>query len=459
MADTKKIIIIGGGIGGYVAAIRAAQLHAHVVLIEKDSLGGTCLNRGCIPTKALLQSTAALSLARKASTFGVYIDGVSLDFPSAMSWKDATVKRLVSGVDSLMRKNKIEVVKGTGTLVDSKTVRIVENGEEIKGDNLIIATGSKPSKLPIEGIDESVVMTSDDALTMEQLPQSLLIIGGGVIGLEFAQIFHEMGTKVTVVEMMPHILPNEDVEIAGILEQVLEEQGIEIFTGATVTGIAKTKQKKVSFSSANGNEERTVEKVLVAVGRIPNTDDLGIEKLGIEVDKDRILVDERMETSIPGIYAIGDVLGRIMLAHVASEEGKCAVENIMGLDCSVNYKAIPRCVYTLPAVAAVGLTEAEAREKHSDVKTGKFPFLANGRALTLNESRGLVKFVVDAEYGEILGVHIVSLEASELIAEAVFAIQAEATHEDIASCVHAHPTLSEAIMEAALAVEGRSINF
>lgn len=461
MAYIKKIIIIGGGVGGYVAAIRAAQLGTHVILVEKDSLGGTCLNRGCIPTKALLQSTAVFSLAKKAATFGVRIDQVSLDFLSAMRWKDATVKRLVGGVGSLMRKNKIDVVKGTGTIVDPKMVKVIETGEEIRGDNIIIATGSKPSSLQIEGGDEPGVMTSDDALAMEQLPQSLLIIGGGAIGLEFAQIFNEMGAKVTVVEMMPHILPNEDAEIAGVLEQILEEQSIEIFTGATVTGIAgtKDKQKKVSFAGANGKEEQTVEKVLVAVGRAPNTDNLEIEKLGFKVDKGRIVVNERMETSIPGIYAIGDVVGRMMLAHVASEEGKCAVENMMGLERRVNYKAIPRCVYTLPEVAAVGLTEAEARKKYSDIKIGKFPFLASGRALTLNETKGLVKFVVGAEFGEILGVHIVGHEASELIAEASFAMQAEVTHEGIASCVHAHPTLSEAIMEAALAVRGRSINF
>jgi dihydrolipoamide dehydrogenase len=458
MSHAKRIIIVGGGVGGYTAAIRAAQLGAHVVLIEKDSLGGTCLNRGCIPTKALMQSAAVHSLAKKAAAFGVRIDQVSLDFHLAMSWKDATVERMVGGVGSLMRKNKIEVIKGTGTLVDSRTVRIVETEQCIEGDNVIIATGSKPSRPRIEGADEPGVMTSDDALAMGQLPQSLLIIGGGVVGLELAQIFHEMGAKVTVLEMMPHILPTEDAEIAGALQRILEEQGIEVFTGVTVDGIAGTEQMKVSFAGANGREERTAEKVLLTVGRTPNTDDLGIEKLELEVENSRIVVNEHMETSIPGLYAIGDVVGRMMLAHVASDEAKCAVENLMGSECGVNYQAIPRCVYTLPEVAAVGLTEAEAREEHSDVKIGKFPFSANGRALTLHETGGLVKFVVGAEFGEILGVHILGPEASELIAEAVFAMQAEATYQDIASCVHAHPTLSEAIMEAALAVEGRSTN-
>jgi dihydrolipoamide dehydrogenase len=458
MSDTKRIIVIGGGVGGYTAAIRAAQLGAHVVLIEKDSLGGTCVNRGCIPTKALMQSAAVYSLAKKAATFGVRVDQVSLDFHLAMAWKDATVERVVGGVGSLMRKNKIEVVKGTGTLVDHKTVRIAETEQDIECDNVIIATGSKPSWPRINGVDEPGVMTSDEALAMAELPQSLLIIGGGVVGLELAQIFHEMGAKVTVLEMMPHILPNEDAEIAGALERILDEQGIEVFTGATVDGMSGTEQKRVSFAGASGREERTVDKVLATVGRTPNTDDLGIEELELDVDSGRIVVNEHMETSIPGLYAIGDVVGRMMLAHVASEEAKCAVENIMESECRVKYQAIPRCVYTFPEVAAVGLTEEEAREKHSDVKIGKFPFTASGRAVTLNETRGLVKFVVGAEFGEILGIHILGPEASELIAEAVFAMQAEATYEDIASCVHAHPTLSEAIMEAALAIEGRSTN-
>ncbi len=461
MPETRKnIVIIGGGVGGYVAAIRAAQLGAQVTLLEKDTLGGTCLNRGCIPTKALLQSADVLSLAKEAEVFGVRIEKASLDFPSAMKWKETTVKRLVDGVTSLMRKNKIKVIKGTGTLIDSKTVRVVESKEEIKGDSIIIATGSKPSKVPIKGIDESGVMTSDDVLTIEHLPQSILIIGGGVVGLEFAQIFGRMGARVTVVEMLPQILPAEDIELASMLEQVLKKEDIEIFTGATVTGISGAQNmKKVSIARAGGTEERIVEIVLVAVGRTPNTDNLGMEKIGVKTEKGRITVNERMETSIPGIYGIGDVASRLMLAHVAMEEGKCAAERIMGLDSRVNYSVIPRCVYTSPELAAVGLTEAEAKKKQADVKIGRFPFVASGRALTLNQTKGLVKFVVDARYGEILGVHILGPHASELISEPVFAMHTENTYKDIASCIHAHPSLSEAIMEAALAVDGKTINF
>jgi dihydrolipoamide dehydrogenase len=457
----KNIIVIGSGVCGYVAAIRAAQLGAKATVIERaDTLGGTCLNRGCIPTKALLKSAEVLSLAKGAATFGVHIDKAWIDLPLAMKWKGATVSRLVNGVNSLMRKNKIAVVKGTATIIDPQTVMILESKEKIKGNNILIATGSKPLKIPIKGIDEPGIMTSDDALALERLPQSMLIIGGGVVGLEFAQIFARMGAKVSVVEMMPQILPAEDAEVAGALERALKKEGIEIITEAKVTAIAtKGEEKKVSFTTKDGTAyERVVGGVLVAVGRGPNTDDLGAEKLGISLDKGRIVVNEKMETNIPGIYAAGDVVGRMMLAHVAMEEGKCAVENIMGVSSRVNYQVVPRCTYTSPEVAAVGLTEAEAKKKYPDVKVGRFPFVGSGRALTINQTEGMVKFVVDAKYGEILGVHILGPEASELIAEAVLAMQMETTYKDIGSCIHAHPTLSEAMMEGALAVDGKTIN-
>jgi len=461
MADSKNIIVIGGGPGGYVAAIRAAQLGAQVVLVEKGALGGTCVNWGCIPTKALLRSAEVLSLAKKAETFGVIIEKVSLDFASAMKWKESTIKRSVSGITSLMRKNKVKVIKGTGAIIDPKTVRVIESKEEIKGDSIIIATGSKTATVPIKGIDGQGVMTSDDALVMDQLPQSVLIVGGGVVGLEFAQVLGRMGAKVTVVEMMPQVLPGEDAEVAQMLTEVLKKGGIEIYSGATITSIedAKPDGKKASFTTADGSkEEKTVEKVLVAVGRRPNTDDLGIEKLGVAMEKGRIVVNERMETSVPGIYAIGDVVGGVMLAHVAMVEGKCAVENAMGLSSKADYLAVPRCIYTSPEVAAVGLTEADAKKEYQDIRVGRFPFIANGRASTLNEAEGLVKIVTDAKYGQILGVQILGPEASELIAEVVLAMQLEATPEEIASCIHAHPTLSEAIMEAALNVDGKALN-
>ena len=458
----KSIVIIGGGPGGYVAAIRASQLGAQVTLIEKDTLGGTCLNRGCIPTKALLESANVLAEIRDAAVFGISAEKVSIDFSAVAKRKEAVVQQLVSGVNSLMKKNKIEVIKGTGTLIDSRTVGILETGDQINADNIIIATGSKPTTVPIKGIDEPGVITSDEALAMEKFPKSIIIIGGGVIGLEFAQIMHRMGSKVTIVEMMPQVLPTEDTEIANMLMDILKKEGMEIFTDVSVTSISGSQQGRevVSFTTGDGNnkQERVAEKVLLAVGRSPNTDDLGGDKLGLNVDNGKLVVNERMETNIPGIYAIGDVIGGLMLAHVAVEEGKCAVENILGNDCKIDYKTAPRCVCTSPAVACAGLTEAKAKQDYGDIKIGRFPFRANGKALILNETEGMVKIIADAQYGQILGVHILGPQATELIAEAVLGMRMEVTFEDAASTIHAHPTLSEAMMEAFLDVSGSRIH-
>jgi len=462
MANAKSnITVIGGGPGGYVAAIRAAQLGAQVTLIEEDTLGGTCLNRGCIPTKVLLHSAGVFSLVKNAGTFGVSAEKVSLDFSAVVRRKETVVKQLVGGVTSLMRKNKIRVIKGTGTIIGPKAVGIVDTGEEIKSDNIIIATGARPSRVPIKGIDEPGVITSDEALSMERLPQSIVVIGGGVIGLELAQIFHKMGSKVTILEMMSQILPAEDAEIAGVLEDIMKQDGMEIFTSATVTHIESTGQgeKMVLFDTEEGSQKKVAEKVLVAVGRYPNTDNLGLEKLDIALDRGRIVVNERMETKIPGVYAIGDVVGGYMLAHVAMDEGKCAVENALGQAAKVDYRAVPRCVYTSPEIAGLGLTEAEARREYENVRVGRFPFIANGRALTLNRTKGMVKIIADTRYGQILGAHILGYAATELIAEVALTMQLEATFGDLASVIHAHPTLSEAVMEAALGVEGRSIHF
>jgi len=456
----NNIIIIGGGPGGYVAAIRAAQLGTQVTLIEKDSLGGTCINRGCIPTKALLQSADLLESIKHSETFGILVDKISLDFSAVVKRKKAVVERLVDGVTYLMRKNKVNVIRGTATLIDSKTVGILESNDKIKCDNIVIATGSKPSTISIKGNDEPDVIDSDQALTMDQLPKSIVIIGGGVIGLEFAQIMHRMGSKVTIMEIMPHILPAEDTEIARLLESILKKDGIDIFTSATVTGISGVEQnKKVTFTDKEGdNQETTAEKVLVAVGRSPCTDDLGANKLGLAMDKGKIIANEYMETNIPGVYAIGDVVGGLMLAHKAMEEGKCAVENIMGARNKMNYNAIPRCVYTSPELAGVGLTEVSASEKYGDIKVGRCPFIANGKAIIYNKTGGMVKIIAEAKHGEILGAYIIGPQATELIAETVLEIKKKGVFEDIASTIHAHPTLSEAAMEAALDIGGRQIS-
>lgn len=456
----KSITIVGGGPGGYVAAIRAAQLGTQVTLIEKDALGGTCLNRGCIPTKVLLQSADLLEKIKHSETFGISAEKISLDFSAVIKRKEAVVKRLVDGVAYLMRKNKIKVIKGTGALIDSKTVGILGGNDRISSDSIIIATGSKPSTVPIKGIDEPGVISSDEALTMGQLPKSMAIIGGGVIGLEFAQIIHKMGGKVTIIEMMPQILPAEDAEIARMLEDILKKEGIEVFTDAMVTNIGSDKQgKKVSFTTKDGSkQEIATDKVLIAVGRQPCIDDLGVNKVGLAMDKSRLVVNEYLGTNVPSVYAIGDVTGGLMLAHKAMEEGKCAVENALGAESKMDYRTVPRCVYTSPEVAGVGLTETLAREKYGNIKVGQFPFTASGRAVIQNETAGIVKIIADAKYGEILGIHIIGPQATELIAEAVLGMKLEATFEDIASTIHAHPTLSEAVMEAALNVEGKTIH-
>jgi len=458
----KHIVIIGGGPGGYVAAIRAAQLGAQVTLIERDTLGGTCLNRGCFPTKVLLHSVHTLAKARNAATFGVSTGKVSLDFSAVIKQKEAVVQQLVASITTLLKLNNVEVIKGVGTLIDPNTVGILGETSRISADSIIIATGSKPVITAIRGIDEPGVMNSDQCLAMEQPPKDIIIIGGGVIGVEFAEIMHGLGSKVTIIEIMPQILPTADTEIANMLEDLFKKEGIEIFTEATVTAIRSAGQDReaVSFTTKdNGGQERIAEKVLVAVGRQPNTEDLQADKLGLTLEKDRLVVNERMETNIPGIYAIGDVVGGAMLAHVAMKEGKCAAENSLGADSKMNYQAIPWCMYTSPEMAWVGLTEAEAKREYGNIKIGRFPLFASGRAITLVERAGMVKIIAETRYGQILGVHILGPHATELIAEAVLGMRMEATFEDIASTIHAHPTISEAVMEAALDVEGKRIHY
>lgn len=458
--EKKDILIVGGGSGGYVAAIRAAQLGAEVALIEKDTLGGTCLNRGCIPTKCLLQSASVLQQIRKADSFGVSVESSSLDFKAVSTRKQEVVKQLVGGVSLLMAKNKITVIKGSGAIAGRGKVQVVGDEEKmIKANKIIIATGSEPASLPIEGINQQGVINSDEALAMEQIPKNMIIIGGGVIGLEFAQIFHRMNTKVTVIEMTPQVLPNEDTEIARMLEGILRREGIDIYTSAQVHSIRANEQgdKTVLFITRQGESKLVANKVLITVGRHPYIKDSGLEKLGIALDRGRIIVNERMETNATDVYAIGDVIGGAMLAHVAMAEGRCAAQNAMGIDSEMDYRAVPRCIWTCPEVAAVGLTEKDAREKYDNVRVGKFPFRASGKALIFDETDGMVKIITE-EKGQILGVHIIGPRATSLIAEATLAMKLDATAEDIKLTMHAHPTLSEAFWEAGLDVSGETIH-
>lgn len=455
----KSIIVVGGGPGGYVSAIKAAQAGARVTLIEKDTLGGTCTNRGCIPTKVFLQSAELVVRIKEAKTFGVSANGVSFDFAEISQRKDKVVKQLVSGLQYLMRKNKIRVVKGTGTLIDKRSVGIIGSDEKLAGDNIIIATGSKPMTMAIDGINGENILNSDDLISMSSLPKSVIIIGGGFIGLEFGQFLADLGCKVTIVEKLSQILPLADPEIAQMLETLLKDKGVEIFTGAIVNSIGDDKNgKKVLFETKDGRQEKVAEKVLVTVGREPVIEDLGLEKAGITVNKGKIVTNNRMETSVQGIYAVGDVLGRIMLAHMAMTEADCAVKNIFNTQTEINYRVVPSCTYTSPEIASVGLTEPEAKDRYEKVKVGRFPYTANARAVIFNGTLGLVKIIADGQSGEIMGVHILGPNATELIAEATLAMRMEATVEDIVQTIHAHPTLSEALMEAALVIKGFPIH-
>jgi dihydrolipoamide dehydrogenase len=458
------IVIIGGGPGGYVAAIRGAQLGLKIVLVEKDKLGGVCMNRGCIPTKTMVGTAEILHNIKRANEFGIKVEDISLDFAKVMDRKEQITQRLTSGVEQLMKANQIRVIYGEGNILEPGVVEIINTESQkeiIKTKNIIIATGSSVMKLPIPGLDAEGVITSDEALNLQKLPAQLLIIGGGVVGIEFAGIFNAFGVEVTVVEMLPQILPPIDEEISQRLSLILKRRGIKILTNSKVKEIKKKDHNlEVIISTPEGESlNLTTEKVLLSAGRIPDFGNINTKELGIELEGKAIKVDEKMRTNIPGIYAIGDVVGKIMLAHVASTQGKVAVENIAGLERSMDYRAVPNCVFSMPEVASVGLTEKEAREKYIHrVKISKFPYRANGKALGMGETEGLVKIVADEDTFEILGLHILGAHASDLIAEGTLALSMEATAEEIIDTIHAHPTLAEIIAETAEGITGKPIH-
>jgi dihydrolipoamide dehydrogenase len=458
MSGQTRITIIGGGVGGYPAAITASRMGAEVTLIEKEFLGGTCLNWGCIPTKSLLQSGEVAKTIRGSETFGIRSTGCEIDFPAVMKRKDAVVGQLRSGVEKLLRAKRIEIVKGTASLADASTVQILETGQKISADRIIIATGSEPVRPGIEGAEGPGVLDSRQFLTMETLPKSAGIIGGGVIGVEYAQILNRLDVKVTMLELMKNLVPGLDREIAEALQRRLVEDGIQVFTGAKITAIRHAKGKKtIEYRTGEKPGVCNVDHVVVSVGRRPNVGHLNAQRIGLEIRNGALAVNDRMETCVPGIYAAGDVVGGIMLAHVATAEGECAARNAMGVPTCMNYRAIPSCIYTHPEVASVGLTEAEARERH-DTQVGRFPFHGCGKALVMGETYGMVKIIADKEYGEVLGVHIIGPHATDMIAEAVLGMTMEMTVEELARAVHPHPTLSEAVMESALTLCGGAIH-
>jgi len=452
------IAIIGGGPGGYVAAIRAAQLGAKVCVVEKDEvLGGTCLNRGCIPTKAILHSAKMHRNLISAAKFGISASGISLDYRKVISRKDQIVNRLTNGIKFLFKTNAIEIIKGKAKIVSSGAIGITDGSQqsEVEAGNIIIATGSEPMKLSDISTDGEIIQTSKEILSCDNLPESILIIGAGAIGCEFADIFNSLGVKVRLVEMMDHILPEEDDEIASKLESIFKKRGIEVFTQTKVNKVEKRDSSSNVYLS--GDKTFEVDRVLVAVGRSSNISEIGLEKNQIKLDKNKISVNEYMQTNIPHIYAIGDITPGPMLAHVASKEGTVAVEHIMGMNSKMDYKVVPSCVYTDPEVAGVGLTEQKAKETH-EIKIGRFPLMASGKAMCIEEIEGLIKIIADKDTDEILGVRMIAPHATELIAECVLAMKTECTYTELAETIHAHPTISEAVMEAAADIDNMAIS-
>jgi dihydrolipoamide dehydrogenase len=454
-AQEFDLCVIGAGPGGYVAAIKAGQRGLNVALIEKNHFGGTCLNIGCIPTKTLIAGAEVLKHTRHAADFGVEISGeIKVNWSKMLSRKDEVVQKLRAGIGALLKSAGVTVFNGTGSFLDRKTVTVnggSDNGAVIKAKNIIIASGSEslvPGFIP----ESPRVITSTELLSIEKLPKSLLVLGGGVIGCEFACLFAELGTEVTVVEMLPSILPNMDADISKLLTHKMQDAGIKIITGIPLSDI---KASKTSVSGMAGTEKLTAEYLLVSIGRKAVSSQLNLPAAGVSTDeRGWIPVDEKCRTNAPGIYAIGDIGGKIWLAHLASAMGVCAVDNICGKTNSFRYDLIPGCIFTAPEIGSVGLNETQCKEQGIEYNIGKFPFAALGKAMAINETDGFVKIIADKQTDQVLGVHIIGPHATDLISEAVPAMNLEITATELGKAIHAHPTLGEALMEAAHAVHG-----
>lgn len=454
-----EIAILGAGPGGYVAAIRAAQLGAKVAVIERDALGGTCLNHGCIPTKALLAGASVVETIKRAELFGIKIQGYQVDYKHMVSRKDMVVKQLQQGISYLFKKNKVDLFIGKGYITGPNRIEVtgLSGVQEIEANNIIIATGSEPAMFPGICYNGRSVVTSTEALAWDSLPESIIVIGGGVIGCEFATLFNTLGVKVTIVELMPSILPMIDGELSRRYQMLLKKAGVEIKTQAQVTAV-KEEGEQVKVILSDG-ETLVAKKVLVSIGRKFNTKGLGLEKIGVTMGpKGEIVVDDYMRTNVDGVYAIGDITNKIQLAHVASAQGIATVQTILGNPTKMNYDVVPNCIFTSPEIASVGLTQEEAERRGFKVKVGKFFFLASGKAVASGETEGMVKIVADSSNDRVLGVHIMGPHATELIMEGALAVTQEVKVKELAACIHAHPTLSEAILEAAEAVHGLSIH-
>ncbi|SHE87754.1 dihydrolipoyl dehydrogenase [Alkalibacter saccharofermentans] len=455
--DEYDVVVLGAGPGGYVAAIRAAQLGAKTAIVEAQYFGGTCLNVGCIPTKTLVKNAEILHQIEHAGSKGIIVGKPEIDMKKVKQNKDSVVKKLTGGIGALLKSNGITIIDGVGSAGNDDTVKIVEGkdkGKTVKYDKLIIATGSLPLVPPIPGLDLPGIMTSTEILDLEEIPKELVVIGGGVIGCEFATIYNSFGTKVTIVEMMPKLIPNMDAEVSAELEKQLKKAGIKVMTDSKVE---KVETAPEGFSvTVSGKDETSIkaEKVLVSIGRKANMK--GLEDLDIKKDR-TIAVDDYLRTSKENVYAVGDITGKIQLAHWASAQGMKAAENAMGASKKMDCRFVPSCIYTIPEIGSVGLTEEEARQKY-DVAIGRFPMMVSGKAIAMGETEGFVKIITDKKYGEILGVHIVGPNATELVAEVTAVMKLEGTIEELGDIIHPHPTISESIMEAAHAVHGECIH-
>ncbi|MGP3779159.1 dihydrolipoyl dehydrogenase [Halanaerobium saccharolyticum] len=464
MADKKyKIAIIGSGPGGYTAALRAGQLGADTVLIEKEALGGTCLNWGCIPTKAFVRSAEVFADIQNAEDFGIKVEKAELDFPAVVKRKDKIVKRLVRGIDHLLGKKNIDRIDGRASFIDQNKIKIEKEAEtiEIEADNIIIATGSETAALPIPGADLDGILDSRSALDLNELPESMVIVGGGIIGMEFAFIFRNFGVDVTVVEYLDQLVSGVDSEIASELNRSARRRRISVKTSAEVKEIKKQADAfEVVYQQKGKEKTAAAEKVLMAVGRKPYTEGLNLEKSGVNLSGKRraVQVNEKMETNVPGIYAVGDVTDKILLAHVASHQGVIAVENIMGMDKKMDYQAVPGAIFTSPEIGTVGLSEEEAKEKGIDYEVGSFPFAASGKVMAMGEREGKIKLITEKESDKIIGAALIGIEASDLIAELTLAVNLGLTAENLRETIHAHPTTAEVVHEAALDLGDGSLN-
>ena len=456
MADKKyKIAIIGSGPGGYVAALRAGQLGVDTVLIEKEALGGTCLNWGCIPTKAFVRSAEVFADIQNAKDFGIKVEKAELNFPAVVKRKDKIVTRLVRGIDHLLDKNNVDQIDGRASFIDQKRLKIEKESEtvEIEAENILIATGSQAASLPIPGADLDGILDSRAALDLNQLPESMVIVGGGVIGMEFASIFCNFGVDITVIEYLDQLVSGVDAEIASELNRSARRRRISVKTSSEVKEIKKSdKDYEVIYEQKGKEKSAKAEKVLMAVGRKPYTEGLKLENAGIEVSEKRraVQVDKKMQTNVEGIYAVGDVTDEILLAHVASHQGIIAIENIMGMDKEMNYQAVPGAIFTSPEVGTVGLTEAEAEAEGIDYNVGRFPFAASGKVMAMGEREGKVKIITEKKSDKIIGAALIGIESSDLIAELTLAVNLGLKTEDLRETIYAHPTTAEVIHEAAL---------